>query len=314
MKAVFDSSFFNDEIRDGFNVPSLMKRNWAVQIDILCMVDEICKKNDIPYWVDFGTLLGTIRHKGFIPWDDDIDISMKRLDYERFKKVVYDEIREPYRVSYLVGNASTPLKILNRGNIGIDGIAFDFMHGFPYITGIDIFPYDNVPSDDDYSIMKKLITCTLEASKFWGTGEVIKMSENEKLEALKVIEEATGIPIDHNKDIQKQMHYLCDKISAMYFDKPSNEMAYMIEYALLNKSCYPKEWLEDFVYMPFENISVPVPRKYEKMLELYFGDWKKPVMNDAGHNYPFFKDQIELLKKKADEDNYLLDKIYLWEE
>ena len=54
-----------------------------IQLGILDYVDEICKKNDIPYFLSYGTMLGAVRHKGMIPWDDDIDISLYRKDYER---------------------------------------------------------------------------------------------------------------------------------------------------------------------------------------------------------------------------------------
>ena len=84
------SEFFKEEIREGFTVSAEMKKVWAVEMKVLSFVISVCKKYDIPYFADYGTLLGTVRHKGFIPWDDDIDICLKRSDYmrliEAFKK------------------------------------------------------------------------------------------------------------------------------------------------------------------------------------------------------------------------------------
>ena len=68
------------------------------QMNILKFIDRVCKENDISYFVNYGTLLGAIRHKGFIPWDDDIDICLYREDYDRFLNVVKELKDERYKV------------------------------------------------------------------------------------------------------------------------------------------------------------------------------------------------------------------------
>ena len=88
----FTRDFFEDEVRNGYYVPGIMKRCWAASLEILLELDRICKKYDIPYYIDYGTLLGAKRNGGFIPWDDDIDISMNREDFNRFREVVEQEI------------------------------------------------------------------------------------------------------------------------------------------------------------------------------------------------------------------------------
>ncbi|MDL2297067.1 LicD family protein [Bacteroidales bacterium OttesenSCG-928-B11] len=65
-------------------------------LEILIEVDRICKKHNIPYWLDSGTLLGAVRHGGFIPWDDDLDITVMRKDYKRLRKVLQEELPEQF--------------------------------------------------------------------------------------------------------------------------------------------------------------------------------------------------------------------------
>ena len=89
--------FLEGEIRDSFYVESMMKKTWAAQLEVLNDVDKICRKHDIQYFADWGTLLGAIRHKGFIPWDDDMDITMKHQDLIKFCDVVKQEM-EGYEI------------------------------------------------------------------------------------------------------------------------------------------------------------------------------------------------------------------------
>lgn len=89
-------NFLEEEIRCGYKISSEMKKVWAVQIDLLEQVKKICKKHGLKYFADSGTLIGAIRHKGYIPWDDDIDLVMMRNDYNKFMEYAKSELEFPY--------------------------------------------------------------------------------------------------------------------------------------------------------------------------------------------------------------------------
>ena len=73
-----------------------LRQAQKIMLYIMKKIHEVCVKHNIKYWLDYGTLLGAIRHDGFIPWDDDLDICMMREDYEKFNKVAQAELGDEF--------------------------------------------------------------------------------------------------------------------------------------------------------------------------------------------------------------------------
>ena len=88
-------SFYQEEERCGYVVSAHMKKVWAVELDLLYQLQQVCEKYGIQYYASGGTILGAERHKGFIPWDDDIDIMMLRDQYDLLCTHA-DEFEDPY--------------------------------------------------------------------------------------------------------------------------------------------------------------------------------------------------------------------------
>lgn len=93
---LLDEAFYKAEVRSDYYVSEEMKHIWAVGLDLWQQFDSVCRKHNLKYYAAYGTLLVAVRHKGFIPWDDDIDLCMMRDDYEKLKLVAKDEFKKPY--------------------------------------------------------------------------------------------------------------------------------------------------------------------------------------------------------------------------
>ncbi len=137
--------FFRDEIRNGFYVPTSIKQAWATELDVLKEIDKICKRYNIKYFADAGTLLGAVRHGGFIPWDDDIDIVMFREDFESFLEKAKDELPEEYTIhdyKQKENYHNFSVKIVNGQRINFESDSLKNHYNFPWLSCVDVFPLD----------------------------------------------------------------------------------------------------------------------------------------------------------------------------
>ena len=116
-------------------------------LDLLCFFHKVCKKYGIPYYITSGTLLGAVRHKGFIPWDDDIDVAMLRKDYNRFYRVVQKELGDTYEIQ----------EMPSRKNLGLkNSVLRLFASSQKMMIMIDTFPIDYVfPFPNRFNLLQE---------------------------------------------------------------------------------------------------------------------------------------------------------------
>ncbi len=302
----FDYSFFAGEERRGFYIRPMMKRVWAVELEIVNVVAEICDRHNIRWFTDSGTTLGAVREHGFIPWDDDIDLGMLRADYELFLKYAPAELPDGWLLRNARGDQapfSMTLNVFNSDTIRIDHDFLDRNHGCPYGVGIDICPFDNVPDDPEEEEMFHTIAA-LACDCFVTSLKGLKYDEcdDEVRERVDLIEENLGLIFDRNLPIKPQAHFYADQVAAMYLDEEVRNVACVEFYApnIYNKK--PKSAYTSTVMMPFENTMLPVPAGYDTVLRVAYGDnYMTPVHAAPAHEYPNYAAEERMLRRHYEE-------------
>ena len=270
-----ENNFFDEEERCGYIVSSQMKKVWNKEIELLIVFDKICKKYNLKYIVDSGTLLGAIRHDGFIPWDDDIDVAMPREDYNKLKKIIAKELESPYffqsaysdkgywRGHAQLRNSYTTAILKNEG--------FDRLYNQGIF--IDVFPLDYVSK---FNVFNK-IRCRI-VKRFYDIFNIYYEKQSGKIKniAKKII-----------KCIPFKIYYVIFENLLSFVPFKSNKIANVEFYKNVDEYRLVDCDIFDNIYMhKFENIEVPVPQKYDSVLKAYYGDdymVMKQISTDHGN-------------------------------
>lgn len=294
------NQYLEDEVRDGFPVPASIKRVWAVQVKILEIVDAICKKHNIPYYAESGTLLGVVRHGGFIPWDDDLDIVMKRPDYLRFLSIAKDELPEGYGIlNYFLEEEydNYLTRIVNNTSIDRSEKFLSENFGCPYAIGIDLFVMDYLAPTEELleeqkSLIRKLVSYVSEVKA--GNKATIAMLPD----YISSIEKKYNFQIDKSKSLFNQLFLLQDKILSLYSsgEYEVSQLGLSPLWVDHQGSVYDKEYFGDPIWMDFETTKIPVPVYYDAILSKKYGGYMKLIRQGSMHGYPFFEDQVKTLE------------------
>ena len=297
-------TFLERETRLDFTIEPMMKRAWAASMEVLCEIERICKKYEIQYFADWGTLLGAVRHEGFIPWDDDIDITMKRPDYMKFLQVAPKELRAPFEIISIYTDEAWDnmlSRVINGRSINVQPDYLKKFHGCPYVVGIDIFPLDYASRDEEETqIQLDMVNIVLHAAaveRLYKNGEC----EKEERDALvEQVEELCNVKLDSSKSIEQQLRILGDQLAMLYHEDEADELGIVLS-RITNRPNYhfPKEYYAESIDKKFEDMVVPVPVGYDEILKLKYGEqYMIPNKEWLAHDYPFYKEQEKILAKE----------------
>lgn len=293
--------YLEEEVRCDYIVTSEIKEIWAVELDLLAELDRVCKKHDIQYYADGGTLLGAVRHKGFIPWDDDIDIAMMRKDYDRLCSVAKEEFSHPYffQTEYSdFGSLRGHAQLRNSQTTAILG-GKENVRQYNQGIFIDIFPMDAIPDNKFQKRYQKMMLSLYKRLYLLCAYSTIYYNGDSHLRNMKI---KTFIH-DHffriSKDFIDVFYKRYERVCSRYNDKKTKYLClFCFGYEKLRRerSKYAK-----VVELDFENCILPAPYQYEDVLALQYGDWKKYVIGTTLHGKVFFDTDhsyIDYLKNK----------------
>lgn len=265
--------------------PLTIPQTQAIALEILHTVADICENQGLRYALIYGTLIGAVRHHGFIPWDDDVDIMMPRPDYDRL-------------LAYLEKNIENypHLKVFNRDTcaaypymitrISDDRYEIKMENEKPYGMGvfIDIYPYDGLGTTKEEAVRYGLKGDRLSSLCYQASRDHFAMETTTS-----TLRKLVKFPV-----------YLFSKLCGKdFFQNKLEKLAHVKDYdhseyvgcviwlSWGEKDIFPRKWFDETVLMPFDKYQFRVPKHYDEVLRHEYGDYMQlpPEEDRIGHHF-----------------------------
>lgn len=262
------------------------KQRWKLLLlDLLKKILLLCKDNNIRCYCSYGTVLGAIRHRGYIPWDDDIDIMMPRPDYDRFLSLFETLSRDDLELITCYNNKfydNIHSKVCLRDTSLIE------IENQPYLEGlyVDIFPLDGCSSNKDVFMrdmdrFRHLLWKFEAMSVPFNLRTIVKYTFKGHYHILRSLPYYLIKPFQSRRKTIMQIDSLCKQYG---YDESEYVVSFAGSYGY--KERLSKEWIGDGVEQPFENLNVPIPSDSHAYLTHYYGDYMQlpPINKRASHH------------------------------
>lgn len=234
-----------------------------LELDILDFIDSFCKEHGINYCINYGTLIGAIRHKGFIPWDDDIDLSMTRENYEKFIQL-FSEKQSRYKLLSL----ETDDQYFNNFIKIVDPTTkiIDTRNTKTYDSGvfIDIFPMDTFNDTKVVDICYKLESFKLLS---FSKHKNIIYGDSKLKDLIRTLFWLFLRPVSPRffaNQIEKQIE--------KYRVEDGKYIAF-IPSKLKEKEIFPRDMFDELIEIPFEHLVLPAPKHFDAVLKQFYDDY-----------------------------------------
>ena len=282
------AEFFLEEKRCDYIVTDDMKKIWAIEIDLLQKLLQVCEKHNIKIFASGGTMLGAIRHKGMIPWDNDIDMMMFREDFDRLLEVAEKEFEHPYFLQTEYNDMGSLRGHAQLRNTETTAILQSENYGFRFNQGIflDIFPLDSVI--EDKKLFEKQYKEAMKYRKLarayasFSTRYFKREKEGIKGFIVNTFHSLANKVItkwDLERKAYAKFENTCKKYNHIKTEKIST---LSLEFNNSQHFKYRNDF-EKIIYVPFEYIQIPIGSEYDHILSTRYGNYMEFVKGGSVH-------------------------------
>lgn len=290
LKLDIPTDFLKEEVRWNHVISTKTKELWAVELDLAVELRRACNKHNLRFALSSGSLLGAVRHKGFIPWDDDLDLMMPRQDYEKLCAIAHSEFGHPYYFECFRTDPTFPYcyaKLMN-----VDTTFYENKCVRHHGIYIDIFPYDNIIDDDVllakqgqglvklFKELQRISFCDANYYKESGISFARKMAR------LLIYCKKQLFNIKPGGKTHMSIFNKYEELVTRYNNVATKYMGPLSIYHINCENLILSEDVDSinsFIPMDFEFLEFPGLRHYHENLTSRYGDYMQPVKGSSWH-------------------------------